>query len=350
MQLEGMFDIPHADESVVEIPNNVPNLDTTEWNIGLIVGPSGCGKTTVARESFGSLLDQEMEWPHDRSCVDAFPEEMGIRDVTQLLSSVGFSSPPAWLRPYDVLSNGEKFRVTIARLLAEHPDLAVVDEFTSVVDRTVAQIGSAAIARTVRNRGQRFVAVSCHYDVEEWLQPDWVYQPDSGTFTWRSVQPRPRIELEIFRSNASAWRLFSHHHYLSHTLNRSARVYVARVNGNAAGMTAVLPFPHPSYRNTFRLSRTVVLPDYQGIGLGNVLSSEVAANYRRMGRRVIATLSHPALIRARMASPDWVCTRAPSRAGLSRNDKLRAQRATGRLTAGFEFVGEPKDSLVGVVV
>ena len=43
---------------------------------------------------------------------------------------------------------------------------AVFDEYTSVVDRTVAQIGTAALAKTVRARGQQFVAVTCHEDVD----------------------------------------------------------------------------------------------------------------------------------------------------------------------------------------
>jgi hypothetical protein len=50
------------------------------------------------------------------------------------------------------------------------------DEFTSVVDRNVARIGSAAVAKAIR-AGQirrRFVAVTCHYDVLEWLEPDWM--------------------------------------------------------------------------------------------------------------------------------------------------------------------------------
>jgi hypothetical protein len=76
-------------------------------------------------------------------------------------------------------SNGEQFRVTLARTLAEAPELAVVDEFTSVVDRTVAQIGSHALAKTIRASNRRFIAVSCHYDIEEWLQPDGKYDTDS---------------------------------------------------------------------------------------------------------------------------------------------------------------------------
>ena len=143
MQLEGMFDLQAAEYSVTEIQNTIPDLSTRDWNVGLIVGPSGAGKTTVAREMFGNQLLQteKMVWDNKSAVIDNFPKELAIRDITEMLSSVGFSSPPAWLRPFEHLSNGEKFRVTMARVLAESKDIAVVDEFTSVIDRTVAQIG-----------------------------------------------------------------------------------------------------------------------------------------------------------------------------------------------------------------
>src|SRR5690606_16358303 len=110
----------------------------------------------------------------------------------------GFSSPPAWLRPFHVLSNGEQFRVTMARALAESVGLVVVDEFTSVVDRTVAQIGSAAIAKAVRRRGGRFIAVACHYDIADWLEPDWIYEPHTARFA-RDRLRRPDIEIAVRR-------------------------------------------------------------------------------------------------------------------------------------------------------
>ncbi|MEV1247900.1 hypothetical protein [Nonomuraea sp. NPDC049750] len=65
---------------------------------------------------------------------------MSIKDIVALLGAVGLSSPPAWLRPYRTLSNGEAFRASIARALAESGDLVVIDEFTSVVDRQVAKV------------------------------------------------------------------------------------------------------------------------------------------------------------------------------------------------------------------
>jgi hypothetical protein len=180
-QMLGMFDVPPDKKSAQhwDVYFDLPQ----DWNIGVIVGPSGCGKTTIARELFGDHLAGAYDWPADKSILDGFPADLGVKDVTGLLSSVGFSSPPYWVRPFHVLSNGQQFRVNLARVLAENSELAVVDEFSSVVDRTVAQIGSAAVAKTVRRRRQKFIAVTCHYDILDWLEPDWVYEPVGNKLT-----------------------------------------------------------------------------------------------------------------------------------------------------------------------
>ena len=72
-------------------------------------------------------------------------------------------------------------------LHTSHLPLIAFDEFTSVVDRNVARIGSAAVAKAIRGGtiGCRFVAVTCHYDVTEWLAPDWVIDMATATFTRR---------------------------------------------------------------------------------------------------------------------------------------------------------------------
>lgn len=69
-------------------------------------------------------------------------------DVTAALSAVGLGSVPSWLRPYSVLSNGERFRADMARLICEAPVKVVVDEFTSPLDRQVARFGALAFAGT----------------------------------------------------------------------------------------------------------------------------------------------------------------------------------------------------------
>jgi len=333
-QLRGMFDL--AAEKTARLQWNVSlPLDERSWNIGLIAGPSGCGKSTIARHFWPDHLHRDFAWPRDAALLDGFPAGLSIKDITALLSAVGFSSPPAWLRPFHVLSTGQQFRVTLARLLAEAPELAVMDEYTSVVDRTVAQIGSAALAKVIRQRGQRFIAVTCHEDVEPWLQPDWVYRPAENVFTWRCLQRRPAISLAIVRCQASSWRLFAPHHYLTSSLNRSAVCFLATWQERPVVFSAWLPFlgGGPPAR---REHRTVTLPDYQGIGLGNAVSDFCASIWKGLGYEARSTTTHPAMIRARSKSPHWAMVRKPS---LAAGHERKIRHAVLRLTAGFRYIG-----------
>lgn len=353
MQIEGMFGMDADKRSTTEIPLTLPDLSERDWNVGLIVGPSGAGKTTVARHLFTQQMTalDDMTWEADRAVVDAFPAEVKVQDITGLLSSVGFASPPSWLRPFGALSNGEQFRVSIARLLAEQPDLAVVDEFTSVVDRTVAQIGSHAIAKTVRKRAQRFVAVTCHYDVEDWLQPDWVYQPHVGEFAWRLVQPRPTLTLNIERGSTAAWRAFRRHHYLTESLPNNGKTFVGYIDDQPVAFSCVVPFPHPRVRDTWRMARTVVVPDFQGVGVMRQFTDVIAGGFKAWGRSVISTSGHPALIRSRMANPAWMMTSAPRRTprqGKSSTMRTKAV-ASNRLVASFRYVGGPVPSMLSLI-
>ena len=318
---------------IVDLP-----LNQRPWQIGLVIGPSGCGKSTIARRLWPDALDHAAALARleHGAVVDAFPNGWAIGDIVELLSSVGFASPPAWLRPFRVLSTGQQFRVTLALLLASAGPggLVVFDEYTSVVDRTVAQVGSYALAKTVRCRGLRFIAVTCHEDVEAWLQPDWVYRPAENAFQWRSLRRRPPIRLDIVRTKTSAWPLFAPHHYLSQSHAASAVCFLASWRERPVAFSSWLPFVGPG-RPARREHRTVTLPDYQGAGIGNALSAFVAALWKGLGYRALSTTTHPAMIAARQRSGLWRMTRRPSFA--AGGDRLA--HATTRLTAGFEYVG-----------
>lgn len=332
VQMRGLFDIPQRQKIVHEWNPNF-DLESGAWNIGLIVGPSGSGKSTIARHYFPGSSAPTAEWPQGAAIIDGFPESAKIKEISEALSSVGFSSPPDWLKPYAVLSTGQKFRADLARALIAQEGIIVFDEFTSVVDRTVAKIASAALAKVIRRKKMQFVAVSCHYDIEDWLQPDWVYDTAKETFTRRLLQPRPAVTLTIEKCQRSLWPLFAQHHYLSHDIMPNATCFVAKWLTNFVCFSCWVPFFGAG--NKKREHRTVVLPDYQGIGIGNAVSDFMASIWKALGYTPTSTTTHPAMIAARQRNPNWVLTRAPSLGGTT--DKIK--HASTRLTAGFKYIG-----------
>lgn len=340
-QLESVYDVPADAVRTLHWQGDVP-LDERPWNIGLVVGPSGSGKTTVARELFAAAMPEPFAWG-DAAVLDDFPSTLTLPAITELCRAVGFNTIPAWMRPFALLSNGEQFRVTLARHLADAAPLLVLDEFSSVVDRQVARITAHATQSLVRKRGTRFVAVTCHEDVEAWLNPDWVLRPESMNFAWRSLQPRPQLAGTIGKVDRAAWQLFARYHYMNASLHPAAQCFVLFVEGQPASFTAVLPRPN-SYRPKDRIwggTRAVTLPDWQGLGLTFTLRETLGAAFTACGVRFRMYPSHPTFVRSHQRSPNWrqdgelgsFSTRAHS------GKVKRFEGFGGKHAAVFEYVG-----------
>jgi len=341
-KVTGMFDVSVEEKLTKEWQVDLP-IENLDWSVGLIVGASGSGKTTIAKRAFSEKnYFTKHEWK-DTSLLNDFDKSLDVKDITDALSHVGFASPPSWLLPYHCLSNGQKFRTDLARLILETEGLIVFDEFTSLVDRTVAKIGSFAVQKFIRKRNRQFVAVTCHYDVAEWLEPDWVYDVSTMTFERRLLR-RPSIEVTVEQVHHSIWQIFKGHHYLSADLNKASKVFLATIEGEPVAMTAILPFPHPHVKNVWKEHRTVVLPDYQGFGLGNRLSEIVGDYLIANGKRFTSVTSHPSMIGYRYKSKKWVMVRAPSRGSKPNpNEKsISGKTSISRLTASFEYIGNAK--------
>jgi GNAT superfamily N-acetyltransferase len=219
-----------------------------------------------------------------------------------------------------------------------------VDEFTSVVDRQVAQIGSHAVAKYIRKRPDaQFVAVGCHFDVIDWLQPDWVLEPATMAFTWRSLQRRPGVNVEIKRCSRSLWSLFAPYHYMTAELSASATCFALYVGDRPVAFAGILPLPvsrgSRAGEAIHRVSRVVTLPDWQGLGLAFVLIDSLGAAYAACGSRFRNYPAHPAFVRSSARSAAW---RQLKQAGVHSAGNS-AGNMGGRPCAVFEYIGPAMD-------
>jgi GNAT superfamily N-acetyltransferase len=305
-RVRSLFNVDSAD---VEIRADLP-IEGIDWSLGLIVGPSGSGKTSLGARIFSSATVYEPAgWPADAAIVEAIAPDGDIDAVTGALAAVGLGTVPAWLRPYRLLSNGERFRADLARIICERPAEIVIDEFTSVVDRQIARVGALAFGKAWRRTGGRAVLLSRHYDIIDWLQPDWIYDTATGRFSGRGLRRRPAIRLDIHETGWEWWPRFEQHHYLKLPRMIAATCYVGFVEG--APVAHVAFSTRPGLVEA-RASRLVIMPEWQGAGIGMRFLNELCGRWRRGLNRhgkPLPTLfhtTHPGLVSALRRDPLWV--------------------------------------------
>ncbi len=373
MQVAGMFDVPIEERLGHRLIAEVPGLDE-EWRIGAIVGPSGSGKTTLAKAAFGEAVVESREWPEDVAIVECLGDQTPIKEIARVLTAVGLGSVPTWLKPYRLLSTGERFRADLARAIllctggngtrrrgdaevegrftpASAPPretyLLVVDEFTSSLDRMIAKTVSGALGRLLRKSSgeagrlklPRLVAVTCHEDVLPWLQPDWVLRLDGagGAELTRGGLRQPEIRLPVRQVPQAVWSQFARHHYLAGGLARSATCYAAFWDeGPIAFCAAVAAL---GWKKTKRITRLVTLPEFQGLGIAGRLLEMVAKHEAGKGNRVTITASHPAIVAHCSQSLHWSVTgHKPAGSTVQTYRGRRIGCSVGRAVVSFGFI------------
>ena len=295
--------------------------------ITLIVGSSGSGKTTVLRREFAGtppLMDE------NKSIIECFdsPEV-----AEKLLIAFGLRSIPAWFRTINQVSNGERHRAECAFYVSK--GFAFIDEFTSVIDRDTAKSLAFALRKYVDNHDiNRLVLASCHRDIIEWLQPDHTLDMDAVKLTSRgSLRQRPQINLRIEASTNEDWIYFKKHHYLDSKISKSCHFHTAYIDRKPVAFLAVMHRCGRDIRSYWGESRLVVIPEFQGLGIGFALSEAVGEEYISRGLRYFSKTAHPALGTKRNGSNKWRATSTnmqKRRSYLTKEGKARKQAGFGK--------------------
>jgi len=353
------FDIQNRDETIVSIPMELDEINSFDWNIGVVYGGSGSGKSSIINHLGGV---REVIFDIDKPLISNF-NWMEPEEATRVLTAMGLSSVPTWLRPYKFLSNGEQYRAMLAYLVSSSKDgeTILIDEYTSVVDRDVAKAMSFALQKYIRRENKKIILASCHFDIMEWVMPDWIYSPMKGGGIEKPDylrQGRPEISLSISRVEPKAWDFFKKHHYLTEEANKTYiyllfewnnKPIAINVIGRHLGTTGGVP--------GYRGSRVVVHPDYQGMGIGSKISEFCGGIIKNIGGKYYTKTINPALGEYRnVHTESWKPTLFNGKVRINNNDhseiyKTIKQRASycheyiGKSIDGYDELLKPVEEL-----
>jgi ABC-type lipoprotein export system ATPase subunit/GNAT superfamily N-acetyltransferase len=349
------FDIQNREETSVTIPMDIDGLNSFEWNVGVIYGGSGSGKSTILKELGGI---KTIEFDVDKPLISNF-DWLEPEEASRVLTSIGLSSVPTWLRPFRLLSNGEQYRAYLAYLVAssKEGETILVDEYTSVVDRDVAKAMSLALQKYIRREKKKVILASCHFDIMEWIMPDWIYTPLKGGGLERPDYlrlGRPEISLQVSRVEPQTFDFFKKHHYLTESVNRTYIFLLFEWNNKPIGINVIgRHLGKNGGFKVFRESRIVVHPDYQGMGIGSKISEFCGGILKSIGGKFYTKTINPALgIYRNHHTDNWKPTLFNGKVRINNNDhsdvyKTIKQRAsycheyTGESIGGYEELLKP---------
>ncbi|CAE7499843.1 Thumpd3 [Symbiodinium sp. CCMP2456] len=298
--------------------------------LGIVFGPSGSGKTTVLQ----AFQEMKVCPPKVPTTSQGLPPD--VRETLGLVEE-----------PH---SAGELHQYAVADALWHGGSTVVLDELGSQLDAASRRRFCAGLRKLLQKGPlsfKRVVAATLHPDMVDLLRPRWMLDTASATL-WRSpaepemgeensieqlgdsemprfeaeqvrkgfVQPMLKLKVSLLHADGTrAWRRFARHHYLSSQLSPAATCAEVHWGDEPVAFLALLPREAASGSTDCREHRLVVLPDFQGLGIGLALSefmAELATTQGFFGcvppQRYFSSTAHFHLGSARARSPLWAST------------------------------------------
>ena len=282
-----------------------------------ITGDSGSGKSVLLRALREDLGGEAVD-------LDGVPVDMGVPlidsvagsfgDAVGLLSRVGLNDAFLFIRKYEELSEGQRYRYRIARMIDSGKKFWLADEFCSTLDRTTAKVVAFNIQKLARRSGATLVVATTHTDLEADLCPSVLIRKGWGDEIevehWGHIEaPRCTVteDVSIREGSREDYERLSHLHYRDSGLPVPREIYAMEREGELLG---VIVYSYPPIRASGRkdavgyspdigelnagwaiISRVIVHPKYRAIGLGSYLVRESLARQGSVHVELIAVMA-----------------------------------------------------------
>ena len=155
-------------------------LDIKQGDVVYITGQSGSGKSTVLKElrqeyekrGVKVAVASEIEMI-DQPIVDQiYPGNKLLSKTLELFSFVGLSDANLFLRKPSELSDGQRYRFMLAKMIESGSQVWMADEFLALLDGVTAKVIAYNIQKIARKVGATLIVATTHRDMVDDLAPD----------------------------------------------------------------------------------------------------------------------------------------------------------------------------------
>ncbi len=208
-----------------------------------------------------------------------------------LLSRVGLNDAFLFVRRFSQLSDGQRYRYRLAKMIESDKKYWLADEFCSTLDRDTAKIVAFNIQKIAREEGRAVFAATTHTDLFQDLKPSIHIHKRFG----REIEVRyyPNTvnrecsiikQMRIEEGTKADYKKLAHFHYRDHRLFAHHRIFVMKRGDETVGAIVYGSPPlavtgrrqaigknltiQEINRDVIRISRVVIHPKYRTIGLG----------------------------------------------------------------------------------
>lgn len=153
------------------------DLEVRRGDIVYINGQSGSGKSILLRE-LKSLMggrglkvcDLDDVVLEDRPVIDQVGQTTA--EALELLAKAGISDAWIYIRKPSELSDGQRYRLRLAKVMESDADVWAADEFGAILDRVTAKNIAFTMSKVARRMGKTFMVATTHTDLIEELGPN----------------------------------------------------------------------------------------------------------------------------------------------------------------------------------